>query len=60
MTSLALLEKLKPVYSKARYTLRFFGIPRDKKISVYVTVRGKRALEILERGLRVKKYKLLQ
>jgi large subunit ribosomal protein L11e len=29
-----------PVYSKARYTVRTFGIRRNEKISVHVTVRG--------------------
>merc|ERR1712111_122162 len=53
------LEQLtgqQPVYSKARYTLRTFGIRRNEKISVHVTVRGEKALEILERGLKVKEY----
>merc|ERR1711935_141529 len=56
------LEQLtgqQPVYSKARYTLRSFGIRRNEKISVHVTVRGEKALEILERGLKVKEYELL-
>jgi large subunit ribosomal protein L11e len=57
------LEQLtgqQPVYSKARYTLRTFGIRRNEKIAVHVTVRGEKALEILERGLKVKEYELLQ
>jgi large subunit ribosomal protein L11e len=57
------LEQLtgqQPVFSKARYTLRSFGIRRNEKISVHVTVRGEKALEILERGLKVKEYELLQ
>merc|ERR1712205_201816 len=57
------LEQLtgqQPVYSKARYTLRSFGIRRNEKISVHVTVRGEKALEILERGLKVKEYELQQ
>jgi large subunit ribosomal protein L11e len=57
------LEQLtgqQPVYSKARYTLRSFGIRRNEKIAVHVTVRGEKALEILERGLKVKEYELLQ
>merc|ERR1719238_1371814 len=48
----------KPVYSKARYTVRTFGIRRNEKISVHVTVRGAKAEEILERGLKVKEYEL--
>ena len=55
------LEQLtdkKPVYSKARYTVRTFGIRRNEKIAVYVTVRGFKANEILDRGLKVKEYEL--
>ena len=55
------LEQLtdkKPVYSKARYTVRSFGIRRNEKIAVFVTVRGFKANEILERGLKVKEYEL--
>jgi len=47
-----------PVYSKARYTVRSFGIRRNEKIAVHVTVRGPKADEILERGLKVKEYEL--
>merc|ERR1711975_172896 len=55
------LEQLtgqEPVYSKARYTVRGFGIRRNEKIAVHVTVRGEKAEEILERGLKVKEYEL--
>jgi large subunit ribosomal protein L11e len=44
--------------SPARYTVRTFGIRRNEKISVHVTVRGEKALEILERGLKVKEFEL--
>ncbi|KAA8913581.1 60S ribosomal protein L11 [Sphaerosporella brunnea] len=47
-----------PVYSKARYTVRTFGIRRNEKIAVHVTIRGPKAEEILERGLKVKEYEL--
>merc|ERR1712002_473204 len=47
-----------PVFSKARYTVRSFGIRRNEKISVHCTVRGPKAEEILERGLKVKEYEL--
>merc|ERR1711909_140943 len=47
-----------PVYSKARYTVRTFGIRRNEKISVHCTVRGSKAEEILDRGLKVKEYEL--
>ena len=48
----------KVVYSKARYTVRTFSIRRNEKISVHCTVRGEKALEILERGLKVREYEL--
>merc|ERR1711977_461999 len=47
-----------PVYSKARYTVRTFGIRRNEKIACHVTTRGPKAEEILERGLKVKEYEL--
>lgn len=43
----------KPVFSKARYTVRSFGIRRNEKIAVHCTVRGPKAEEILEKGLKV-------
>jgi large subunit ribosomal protein L11e len=55
------LEQLtgqQPVFSKARYTVRTFGIRRNEKIAVHCTVRGIKAEEILERGLKVKEYEL--
>merc|ERR1711915_130852 len=48
----------KPVYSKARYTVRSFGIRRNEKIAVHCTVRGPKAEEILEKGLKVREYEL--
>merc|ERR1711963_867426 len=47
-----------PVFSKARYTVRSFGIRGNEKIAVHGTVRGPKAEEILERGLKVKEYEL--
>ena len=47
-----------PVTSKARYTLRGFGIRRNEQIACHVTIRGAKAEEILERGLKVKEYEL--
>jgi len=47
-----------PVFSKARYTVRSFGIRRNEKIACHVTVRGAKAEEILERGFKVKEYEL--
>ena len=47
-----------PVFSKARYTVRTFSIRRNEKISCHCTVRGDKAMEILERGLKVKEFEL--
>merc|ERR1712038_1758388 len=47
-----------PVFSKARYTVRSFGIRRNEKISVHCTVRGPKAEEILESGLKVREFEL--
>ncbi|MQI27622.1 50S ribosomal protein L5 [Escherichia coli] len=49
-----------PVFSKARYTVRTFGIRRNEKIAVHCTVRGPKAEEILEKGLKVKEYELFK
>ena len=55
---LADLTGQKPVFSKARYTIRSFGIRRNEKIAVYTTIRGEKAEDLLERGLKVKEYEL--
>jgi len=49
-----------PVTSKARYTVRQFGIRRNEKIGVHFTIRGPKAEEVLEGGLtgRMKEYEL--
>merc|ERR1711907_453312 len=52
------LTDQEPVESKARYTVRSFGIRRNEKIAVHVTVRGDKAEELLKRGLRVKEFEL--
>merc|ERR1711991_863241 len=52
------LTRQKPITSRARYTVRTFGIRRNEPISVHCTVRGERAREILEKGLKVKEYEL--
>merc|ERR1711937_561446 len=55
------LEQLtgqQPVFSKARYTVRSFGIRCNEKISCHVIVRGEKAEEILEKGLKVKEFEL--
>ena len=43
-----------PVTSKAKYTIRAFGIKRNEEIGCHVTVRGKKAEELLKLGLKVK------
>ena len=45
-------------FNIARYTVRSFGIRRNEKIAVHCTVRGEKAEEILEKGLKVKEYEL--
>merc|ERR1712159_680974 len=45
-------------FSKARYTIRSFGIRRNEKISCHVTVSGEKAEEIINKGLAVKEYEL--
>merc|ERR1712007_131355 len=52
------LTEQQPVMSKARLTIRSFGVRRNEKIACYVTVRGEKALEIIEKGLKVKEYEL--
>jgi large subunit ribosomal protein L11e len=50
------LEQLtgqQPVLSKARYTVRAFGIRRNEKIAVHCTVRGTKAEDIIDKGLKV-------
>ena len=47
-----------PVLSRARLTIRTFGIRRNEKIAVHCTVRGDTAKELLEKGLKVKEYEL--
>jgi len=47
-----------PVFSRARYTVRSFGIRRNEKIAVHCTVRGAKAAEILDKGLKVREFEL--
>jgi large subunit ribosomal protein L11e len=39
-----------PVFTKARYTVRTFGIRRNEKIACYVTVRGEKAMNLIVRS----------
>jgi len=52
------LTDQEPVMSVARLTVRTFGIRRNEKIACHVTVRGKKAEEILRKGLDVHEYML--
>merc|ERR1712032_1372419 len=57
------LEQLtgqQPVFTKARYTVRSFGIRRNEKIGCYVSVAGDKALQLIEAGLKVKEFELLR
>ena len=57
------LEQLtgqQPIFGKARYTVRSFAIRRNEKISTSVTVRGEKAMSLIEAGLKVKEYELLR
>merc|ERR1712022_99827 len=49
-----------PVESVARYTVRNFGIRRNERIACHVTVRGEKAMDIIERGLKVKEFELIE
>lgn len=47
---LQVLEQLtgqQPVFGKARFTVRTFGIRRNEKISCSVTIRGEKAMQLL-------------
>eukprot|EP00121_Abeoforma_whisleri_P015678 Awhi_evm1s14427 len=52
------LTDQEPCFSKATHTIRTFSIRRNEKIAVHCTVRGKKAEEILNAGLKVKEYEL--
>merc|ERR1711973_313423 len=52
------LTNQEPVVSQARYTVRSFNIRRNEKIAAHVTVRGAKAMELLEKGLKVKEFEL--
>merc|ERR1712050_423807 len=45
-------------FSKCRMTIRSFSVRRNEKIACSVSVRGEKAEEILEKGLKVKEYEL--
>merc|ERR1712170_285411 len=47
-----------PVDNYARYTVRTFGIRRNEKIACHVTVRGDKAMDLIERGLKITDYEI--
>merc|ERR1711970_581098 len=49
-----------PMFSKARYTVRSFGIRRNEKIATHVTIRGEKAMDLIERGLKITDYEISQ
>merc|ERR1712072_1180731 len=49
-----------PVENKARYTVRTFGIRRNEKIATHITIRGEKAMDLIERGLKITDYEISQ
>merc|ERR1712070_455118 len=49
-----------PVENKARYTVRTFGIRRTEKIATHVTIRGEKAMDLIDRGLKITDYEISQ
>merc|ERR1711924_218158 len=47
-----------PVENVARYTVLTFGIRRNEKIACHVTVRGDKAMDLIERGLKITDYEI--
>jgi large subunit ribosomal protein L11e len=52
------LTKQKAQLARSHRTIPKFGVRRNDKIAAYVTVRGKRALEILDKALQVQDYEI--
>merc|ERR1711964_845744 len=52
------LSEQTPVENMARYTVRTFGIRRSEKIATHVTVRGAKAMDLIERGLKITDYEI--
>ena len=47
-----------PITTKAKYTIRSFGIKRNEEIGTHVTIRGPEAENLLKLGLKVKDMEL--
>merc|ERR1739845_117792 len=54
------LSDQQPVENKARYTVRTFGIRRNEKIATHVTIRGEKATDLIDRGLKITDYEISQ
>ncbi len=52
------LSGQEPVMKAIRITIRSFGVRRGQQIACHVTIRGEKALDLLERGIKVKEYEL--
>ena len=52
------LTGVKPVYTKARKTIREFGVRKGSPIGVKVTLRGEKAIEFLKKALAAVGYRL--
>ncbi len=52
------LSGQEPCTNKAKITIRSFSVRRGEKIATHVTVRGDKAKDLLERGIKVKEYEL--
>ena len=48
------LTSQNPVTTRAKFTIRSFGIRRNEEIGTHVTIRGEKATELLKLGLKVK------
>ena len=48
------LTQQDPVTTRAQFTIRSFSIRRNEEIGTHVTVRGKKAMDLLKIGLKVK------
>ena len=40
--------------------MRTFGIRRNEKIATHVTIRGEKAMDLIERGLKITDYEISQ
>merc|ERR1719164_194120 len=58
LTRAAKVLEQQPVFSKCCKTIRSWGVRRNEKIACHVTVRGEKAEEIIEKGLKVKEFEL--